>query len=151
MRRLSVGFPKARGCAIACGLMLGLGCGTVDLGPTPAEVNTCRPSQTFFHQRVWPELLAQARGGKTCGDARCHDAGSGRTLIVVAPTSTPTLPLPEDWLALYRSATAQLQCTDVAQSPLLMKIDGRQAHVGGKLVEPGGAERTLLQMWVEAP
>lgn len=126
------------------------GCGTVDLGTPPADINTCRPSQAFFASRVWPELLDRDYGGKKCGDARCHGLTSGRALIVVAPTSVPMVPLPEDWMQVYRSASSQLQCTDVAQSALIMKIDGRQSHAGGKLVEPGGPETTMLRMWVDA-
>lgn len=136
--------------AVGLAAAMTMGCGTVDLGPTPADLNTCRPSQAFFAQRVWPELLAKDYGGKTCGDARCHGITSGRALIVVQPTSMATQPLPEDWMQVYRSTTSQLQCTDVAQSTLLTKIDGRQSHGGGKLVEPGGPESTLLRMWVEA-
>ncbi|MDX2019200.1 MAG: hypothetical protein SF187_03100 [Deltaproteobacteria bacterium] len=125
-------------------------CGTVDLGPTPADINTCRPSQQFFYQRVWPELIDKDYGGKKCGDARCHDASSGREMIVVTPTSMATLPLPEDWMRVYRSVTGQLQCTSIAESPLLARPDGRQTHGGGKLFEPGGPQTTLLRMWAEA-
>ena len=129
---------------------LSANCGTVDLGPTPADINTCRPSQQFFYQRVWPELIDKDHGGKKCGDARCHDASSGREMIVTAPTSAPTLPLPEDWMRVYRSVTGQLQCTSIAESPLLARPDGRQTHGGGKLFEPRGPEATLLRMWAEA-
>ena len=139
-------FLIAGGVALAATI----GCGTVDVGTTPADINTCRPSQKFFAEQVWPQLLSKDYGGKTCGDARCHSVTSGRELIVVAPTSMLTQPLPEDWMLVYRSATSQLQCTDVGQSTLLAKIDGRQTHAGGKLVERGGPESTLLRMWVEA-
>ena len=142
MRRLTF----ATGLAFAATMS----CGTVDLGPTPADINTCRPSQAFFAATVWPELLNKNYGGKTCGDSGCHGITSGRAFIVVAPTSMVTEPLPDDWMQVYRSTTSQLQCTDVAQSILLKKIDGRQSHFGGKLVEPDGPESVLLRMWVQA-
>jgi len=142
MRRLGISF--------ILGAAFVSGCGTVDLGPTPADINTCRPSQQFFYQRVWPEFIDKDHGGKKCSDARCHDASSGREMIVVTPTSAATLPLPEDWMRVYRSVTGQLQCTSIAESPLLARADGRKTHGGGKLVEPGGPESVLLRMWAEA-
>lgn len=138
------------GIAFTVGAAFVAGCGTVDLGPTPADVNTCRPSQQFFYQRVWPEFIDKDHGGQKCSDARCHDASSGREMIIVAPTSMPSVPLPEDWMRVYRSVTGQLQCTSIAESPLLSRADGRKPHKGGKLVEPGGPESVLLRMWAEA-
>lgn len=143
MRRLGTAF-------IIFAAFAPVGCGTVDLGTAPADVNACRPSQQFFYQRVWPEFIDKEHGGKKCGDTRCHDASSGREMIIVPPTSAATLPLPEDWMRVYRSVAGQLQCTSIAESSLLARADGRKRHEGGKLVEPGGPESILLRMWVEA-
>ena len=46
-----------------------------------------RPSQTFFVEQVWPNFLSKDYGGKHCSDASCHDAGSGRQLVLTPPTS----------------------------------------------------------------
>ena len=40
------------------------GCGTVDVGPPLADVNACRPSETFFAEQVWPNFLDKDYGGK---------------------------------------------------------------------------------------
>jgi hypothetical protein len=128
-------------------LLLGA-CGNVDPGTPPADINACRPDRQFFTERVWPEFLAKDYGGKKCGDARCHDALSGRQLVVVPPTSAPAIPLPMDWDRLYRSVAEQLQCTNVDGSPLLTRPDGRQTHGGGKLIEPGGPEESVVRAWV---
>ncbi len=123
-------------------------CGTVDLGPTPADVNACRPSQAFFASQIWPNFLAKDYGGKRCADARCHDSGSARLLVLTVPTSAPSIPLPPDWAAVYRSVTEQLLCTNVDASPLLARPDGRQTHGGGKLIEQTGVEAMLVKMWI---
>jgi hypothetical protein len=130
-----------------------LGCDTVDLGPPPADVNLCHPSQLFFVQQIWPNFLAKDYGGKRCGDARCHDASSGRQLVLPPPTSpAPSgLPLPDDWAALYKSTIEQMQCTDVKSSPLLTHPDGEVTHGGGALIAPDGPEVTLVTMWVSSP
>jgi hypothetical protein len=125
-------------------------CGTVDVGPPLADVNACRPSQAFFVGQIWPNFLAKDYGGKRCSDRTCHDSGSGRQLRLTMPTSAGTVPLPADWAVLYRSVTEQLLCTNVDSSPLLTRPDGRQTHGGGKLIEPRGAEATLVKMWVSA-
>lgn len=129
-------------------LALCAGCGTVDLREPPPDVNACRPSEAFFQQQVWPNFLSKDFGGKRCTDSRCHDAASGRPLTLTTPTSAPAIPAPADWAALYRSVTVQLFCTNVGASPLLTYPDGRQTHGGGKLIEPDGAEETLIKMWV---
>jgi hypothetical protein len=126
-------------------------CGTVDVGDPPADVNACRPSPRFFYERIWPEFLNKSYGGKRCADASCHDAGSPRQLVLPAPTSAPALPLPPDWERIYRAATEQLSCTNPTASALLTRPDGRAAHFGGKLIEPEGAEATLVKMWIAAP
>lgn len=145
--------PARSAALLVCSAIAALGaaCGNVDPGTAPADINACRPDRQFFYERVWPEFLAKDYGGKHCGDSRCHDAISGRQLIIVAPTSAPAIPLPMDWQTLYRSVTEQLQCTNVAGSPLLTRPDGRQAHGGGKLIEPEGAEAAIVRAWVEQP
>jgi hypothetical protein len=123
----------------------------VDLGTPPADLNACRPSQRFFVEQVWPNFLAKDYGGRRCSDARCHDAGSGRQLVLTPPTSAPAVPLPPDWEAVYRSVSEQTQCTNVRSSPILTRPDGRQTHGGGMLIQPDGPEATVVQMWVTAP
>jgi hypothetical protein len=130
--------------------LLGLACDTVELGTPPADVNACRPSQRFFHERIWPEFLAKDYGGKRCGDSRCHDSASPRQLRLAAPTSMPTVPLPPDWAAAYKAATEQMFCTNASASPLVNR-PSRVDHGGGQLISAGGEETTLVQMWVEAP
>lgn len=126
------------------------GCNTVDVGPPLADVNACRPSPGFFVEQIWPNFLGKDYGGKRCSDASCHDAGSGRQLVLTPPTSAGTVPLPADWAMIYKSATEQLLCTNVESSPLLTRPDGRQTHGGGKLIDPQGAEAMLVKMWVGA-
>jgi len=125
-------------------------CGTVDVGPPLADVNACRPSQAFFVEQIWPNFLNKDYNGKRCSDRSCHDAGSGRQLVLTPPTSAAAVPLPPDWAAVYKSVTEQLLCTNVDSSPLLTRPDGRQTHGGSKLIDPNGAEATLIKMWVVA-
>src|SRR5205085_5196620 len=125
-------------------LGLPLACSTVDLGPSPAEVNLCRPSAAFFTSQVWPNFLSKDYSGKHCYDARCHDAASGRQLVLTPPTSMPGIPLPPDWQRVWKSASEQMQCTDVRASPLLSRPDGQQTHGGGMLISPDGPEAALV-------
>lgn len=126
------------------------GCGTVDLGPSPADVAACRPSQDYFVTQVWPNFLAKSYGGKHCYDSNCHDTASGQEMVLTPPTSAGTVPLAPDWAAVYKAVTQQLLCTNVSSSRLLTRPDGRQPHGGGKLIEPDGPEATLIKMWVTA-
>ncbi|HJZ88126.1 MAG TPA: hypothetical protein VKN99_23290 [Polyangia bacterium] len=132
-------------------LILGAACDTVDLGPLPADVNACRPSQQFFLDHVWPEFLAKDYGGKHCYDANCHDAASRQALTIPPPTSPPMVPLPPDWAMVYRSATEQTQCTNAEASALVTHPDGQVTHGGGMLISPTGPEVTIVKMWVTAP
>jgi len=131
-------------------LLLLSACNTVDVGPPLADVNACRPSPAFFVEQVWPNFLAKDYNGKRCSDRSCHDAGSGRQLVLTPPTSAGAVPLPPDWAVIYRSTTEQLLCTNVESSPLLARPDGRQTHGGMKLIEPNGPEATLVKMWISA-
>ena len=131
-------------------VVLSAGCNTVDVGPPLADVNACRPSPSFFVEQVWPNFLNKEFNGKRCSDRSCHDASSGRQLVLTPPQSQGTVPLPPDWALVYRSATEQLLCTNVESSPLLTRPDGRQTHGGQKLIDPDGPEATLVKMWVNA-
>ncbi len=133
---------------VGVGLLAGVACDTVDLGDPPADVNSCRPDRQFFYTDVWPKFLAKDYGDKRCNDSRCHDAGSSRQLVLTPPTSAPGLPLPADWDAVYKSVTAQMSCTNVASSALLVHPDGRRVHGGGKLIELDGPEEQLIKEWV---
>jgi hypothetical protein len=131
-------------------VVLSAACNTVDVGPPLADVNACRPSPSFFVEQVWPNFLNKEFNGKRCSDRSCHDASSGRQLVLTPPQSQGTVPLPPDWALVYRSATEQLLCTNVESSPLLTRPDGRQTHGGQKLIDPDGPEATLVKMWVNA-
>jgi hypothetical protein len=132
-------------------LLLFAACDTVDVGPQPADVNACRPSQQYFLDHVWPEYLNKDYGGVHCWDARCHDASSPRVLKVPPPTSAPGIPLPPDWEMVYRSASEQTECTNVKSSPILTHPDGEVTHGGGMLIAQGGPEWLVIVNWVTAP
>lgn len=151
MARATAGRAAAEGAPLILILVLVAlfaGCGNVDLGLPPADVNACRPSPSFFTDKVFPEFLDKDYGGKHCGDSRCHDPASPRSLVVTRPTSAPAVPLPADWAALYKSVTEQTQCTNVKSSEILTRPSGQRTHQGGKLIEPDGPEALIIQMWV---
>jgi hypothetical protein len=142
--------------SIVAGGGLLAGCDTVDLGAPPADVNACRPSQAFFRDRIWPEFLDKDYSGKHCNDSSCHDTGKALTIPNPAPSTDPLnpvapIPFPPDWAANYKSATENMQCTNVAASALLVNPAGLVTHGGGKLIDPNGPEATLLVEWVSAP
>lgn len=153
--RVSAGSPGLLR-ALVAGLLVGApACSTVNLGDPPADVNSCRPSQTFFLDRVWPEFLSMDYGGKTCGAATCHDAGSGHSPLLAAPTSTPTpvIPFPggSDWEMVYRASAQKMTCTNVRGSELFTRPSGLRPHGGGALIDPiNGPEGPLLDAWVAA-
>ena len=126
-------------------------CSSVDLGDPPADINACRPSQTFFVDEIWPNFLDKDYNGRKCADSACHAASAGRPLSLVVPMSPDTVPLMGDWAANYRSVTENMQCSNVRSSPLLTNPAGLVTHGGGKLIEPNGDEATLIEMWVTAP
>ena len=126
-------------------------CETVDLGSPPADVNACRPSQQFFVDQIWPSFLAQDYGGKHCYDAQCHGGGSNNALKLTVPTGAGTVPLTLEWADDYRAATEQMNCANVASSPLLTRPSGIQTHGGGMLISPTGPEADLIKMWVSQP
>jgi hypothetical protein len=130
-----------------------IGCETVDLGTPPADVNACRPSQSYFVTEVWPNVLNKSYGGRKCVDAKCHDPGSGRPLTLIANPQPTTLPdplpnpLPEDWAKNYRSAAEQMNCSNVGASFLILQPTSA-THGGGQLFKPTSPEVTSLTMWV---
>lgn len=132
-----------------------LGCETVELGTPPADVNACRPSEAYFVTEIWPNVLAKSYGGRKCADAKCHDPGSGRPLTLIAnpqpaidPAAIPT-PLPEDWAKNYRSASEQMNCSNVSASALIELPTNTRVHGGGQLFKPDSMEVTSLTRWVE--
>ncbi|HEY0707338.1 MAG TPA: hypothetical protein VGG33_11100 [Polyangia bacterium] len=131
-------------------LLLVAACDTVDVGDPPADVNACRPSQQFFYERVWPEFLGKDNGGRRCSDSRCHDASSPRVLVLPPPQSAPGLPLPTDWAGVYKAAAEQMLCTNVGESPLIVR-PSQPGHGGGALIDLAGPEAAVVRAWVEAP
>ena len=138
--------------------LLGGACQTVDLGTPPADVNACRPSQSFFVTDVWPKVLVKDYGGKHCFDATCHDVASGKSLALIAdpkpaldPTMPIPMPLPADWARNYVSATEQMSCTNVTSSDLIVFPTATRSHGGNKLFDVNSPETMTLEMWVTAP
>lgn len=130
------------------------GCGTIDNGEPPADVNACRPSQQFFYERICPEYLAASYAGKTCMDASCHGSMSSSALKITlgscAEDAPPAIPFVggSNWLSSYQSTARVMSCTDVNGAALYTNPSGQAMHPGGKLFEPGGPEFELLQEWV---
>jgi hypothetical protein len=145
----------------AAGLLGAAGCQTVDLGAPPADVNACEPGIQYFTSNVWPMFLGMAYNGKHCFDSGCHDLGS-RTPLTLTDISTelplpspPPNPLPPDIMADYTQAAQQMNCSDVADSKLLIFPENIQVHGGGQLIDPNSQQATdtltLLQTWVNSP
>jgi hypothetical protein len=148
---------RARAVLVAL-VVLGAACQTVDLGTPPADINACRPSQNYFVQQVWPNVLNKDYGGKKCSDSTCHDPSTGRPLSLIPnpmPALDPTMPapqpLPDDWAANYRSTTEQMSCSDVTASSLIIYPTATRPHGGGKLFDITSPESLKIQMWVTAP
>lgn len=131
-------------------------CQTVDLGDPPADVNACRPSQSYF-VKVWDDVLDKDYGGKKCSDATCHDPATGRPLsLVAAPLpaidhAMPPVPLPGDWAANYLSASEQMSCSDVEASDLVIYPTATRPHGGGALFGLTSPEAQEIELWVTAP
>ena len=151
------------GLVIALGLSVGalLGaCETVDLGAPPADVNACRPSQIYFVNHIWPDVLNKPYGTKRCSDAGCHGAGNQTAFALIAdpqpPMTAPAmgapdpvvmLPLPDDWLNNYRAASQEMNCDDPTAS-LLVLTPTSPTHGGNMLFSPTSTEVTELEHWV---
>jgi hypothetical protein len=144
--------------AAALGAAGGLqACQTVDLGSPPADVNACRPSEQFFVDEIWPNVIAQSYGGKHCYDATCHDPGTGRRPSFIAnpqPPLTPgqpiPVPLPDDWAMNYLKAADEMNCSSVGNSALIEYGEGGMGHPGGALFKNTDPQETTLRMWVTA-
>ena len=138
------------GLALAAGAA---GCDTVNLGAPPDDNNTCQPSQQFFIDQIWPNVLSADYGGKHCYDTSCHASSSGHSPALTVPPATETaaLPLPMTWAANYLSATEQMNCADVSSSNLILLPEDVTPHGGGQLFKPKSMQETLIRMWVTAP
>jgi len=144
--------------ALAVASALGAACQTVDLGTPPADINACRPSEAFYVQQIWPNVINKDYGGKKCTDSGCHDTiGRGRLAQIpnpqpaLDPTMAPPLPLPADWEKNYRSATEVMNCSNVTASPLILFPTAMVSHGGGMFFSGTSPEALLIQMWVMAP
>ena len=132
-------------------LLIAVACETVDLGKPPSDVNACRPSQQFFVDEIWPNFLAKDYGGVHCYDSTCHGGLAPNALDLIVPTAAATIPLTGDWANNYRTATEQMNCSNVAASKLLVYPTDIMDHGGGKIIEPDGPEATLIKMWISQP
>ena len=146
---------RARALAAALAVSALAACQTVDLGAPPADINACRPSQDFFVQQIWPNVLNKDYGGKKCSDSVCHDPSTGRPLSLIPnpmPALDPTMPaptpLPDDWANNYRSTTEQMSCSDVSASNLIIYPTATRPHGGGMLFGAMSPEALLIQTWV---
>ena len=139
--------------AAAAPVLAGAGCETVDLGNPPADINACRPSQQWFVDQIWPNVLgAQSYpNGVHCYDANCHGVTAPNALDLIFPTVAGAVPLTGDWAANYMSSTEEMNCANVAASRLLEYPGGLKTHGGGKLFEPTGPEAMLIKMWISQP
>jgi hypothetical protein len=129
------------------------GCETVDLGSPPADINSCRPSQQWFVDEIWPNVLALDTypNGVHCYDSACHGITAPNALDIIFPNVGASIPLTGDWEANYVSATEEMNCSNVAASRLLEYPSGLRTHGGGKLFEPTGNQAMLIKMWISAP
>jgi hypothetical protein len=143
-------FRVGRLLVVAASSLLGvtLGCQTVDLGAPPADVNLCEPSQQFFIDSIWPMFLGNTYNEKHCYDSGCHGPGSTTAMTLTNPSGPGMIPLPADWEANYTQATHRMNCSDPADSDLLIYPENRVPHGGGMLIMPTGPEATLISMWV---
>jgi hypothetical protein len=153
------------------GLLLGgwLGaCETVDLGAPPADVNACRPSQSYFVNHIWPDVLNATYGGKHCADSQCHGVGTQTPFALIAdpqpaaatftmaatpsmampmPDPIVTLPLPDDWSKNYRAASQEMNCDDPTASQLVTTPTS-PTHGGNMLFSATSTEVTEIEKWV---
>jgi hypothetical protein len=149
---LRFGPGRLRLLVVAASLLGGaFGCQTVDLGAPPADVNLCEPSQQFFIDSIWPMFLGNTYNGKHCYDSGCHGPGSTTAMTLTNPNPSEMVtmpPLPADWEANYTQATHRMNCSDPADSDLLIYPENRVPHGGGMLIMPNGPEATLITTWV---
>ncbi len=164
MRRGStIGLGLFAVLVLTLGGLLGA-CETVDLGSPPADVNACRPSQIYFVNHIWPDILNMSYGGKHCSDGGCHGAGTQTSFALIADPQPPvttfttastvpmadptvTLPLPDDWSNNYRAASQEMNCDDPTASQLVLTPTS-PTHGGNMLFSPTSPEVTELEHWV---
>jgi hypothetical protein len=172
LTRSSRALVRSRLLLLAAAPVMAIGaCYTVDLGNPPADINACRPSQSYFagnpgdagpYGGIWQNLLDKDYGGKKCHDSTCHGAGANNALRLTPPpgcipsAADPAcvipIPLTLEWADNYRVAAEQMNCSNVAASRLYTLPSGlAPAHGGGKLFEPTGSpEADLIIGWVGA-
>ena len=113
----------------------------------------CRPSQQFFVDEIWPNVLAKDYGGTHCYDSSCHGvlAPNALDLLVQDPMPAGTVPLTGVWATNYMAAIEEMNCSNPSASKLLELPSGTKVHGGGKFFEPDGPEADLIKMWVMQP
>ncbi len=121
-------------------------CTTVDAGPPAGVAPPCIPDEGYFAEHVLPELIEKynCRAKEPGG---CHDADTGlnKTFSVFDTSQELYIPgtaLPQNMQKTYDSASAQVDCGDPTQSPLLTDPDGvrQPPHGGGQLFSPTSAD-----------
>lgn len=139
--------------AAAAAVLASGACETVDLGDPPADINACRPSQQWFVDQIWPNVLGRDGypNGVHCYDSACHGVTAPNPLDLIFPMVGGSVPLTGDWEADWVSATEEMNCANVAASRLLEYPAGLRTHGGGKLFEPTGNEAMLIKMWISQP
>jgi hypothetical protein len=137
--------------ALAAAVGGAAGCQTVDLGAPPADVNACEPGQQWFIDQIWPSFLGADYGGRHCYDSSCHGPGSSTAMTLTNPVEPGSIPFPTDWANNYSQAAQQMNCSDVADSRLLLLPENVQVHGGGQLIMKGGTEEMLVEEWVTQP
>ena len=118
-----------------------------------AGMAACRPSQQFFVDEIWPNVLAKDYGGTHCYDSSCHGvlAPNALDLLVQDPMPAGTVPLTGVWATNYMAAIEEMNCSNPSASRLLELPSGTKVHGGGKFFEPDGPEADLIKMWVTQP
>jgi hypothetical protein len=147
------GAPRLLLLAAVAATLAASGCETVDLGDPPADINACRPSQQWFVDQIWPNVLA-ADGypnGVHCYDANCHGITAPNPLDLIVPMVAGAVPVTGDWAGDYVSTTEEMNCANVAASRLLEYPAGLKTHGGGKLFEPTDMQAMLIKMWIDQP
>jgi hypothetical protein len=166
MRRLWLTFAMLAVAPLALAIV---GCETVDLGNPPSDINSCRPSQSYFigvvddagvSRSIWTDILDKDFGGRKCRDAACHGSSSTNSLrLTIGPSTclpgdpsgcTIPIPLTQEWEANYRSTAEQMNCSNVMASKLFEYPAGLKTHFGDKLFEPTSPEAEIIIGWVGA-
>jgi hypothetical protein len=139
----------------AAALGAALGCQTVDLGTPPADVNACEPGQQWFIDQVWPNFLGATYNNGVndvhCYDSNCHGPSPKGQLSLIVPVEPGAIPFPADWANNYLSASKLMNCSDPADSRLLILPEGGQVHGGGTLIMANGPEAMVVEQWVTMP